>query len=56
MATNVVPNSLPKPIMAFCRKCACEHEKPVGNKCEWTKQVVKDTEKRDSSRESLPVK
>ena len=45
MATNVVPNSLPKPIMAFCRKCACEHEKPVGNKCEWTKQVVKDTEK-----------
>ena len=56
MATNVAADALPKPGMTFCKKCSFEHEKPVGNKCERSKQVAKETEKRDSSRESLPVK
>ena len=56
MATNVATDALPKPGMTFCKKCSSEHEKPVGNKCERSKQAAKDMEKRDSSRESLPVK
>ena len=56
MATNVTADALLKPGMTFCKKCSLEHEKPVGNKCERSKQVAKETEKRDSSRESLPVK
>ena len=56
MATNVATDALPKPGMTFCKKCSLEHEKPVGNKCERSKQAAKEMEKRDSSCESLPVK
>ena len=51
MVTHVASEVLPKPIVAYCKKCTVEHEKPVGTKCEWNKNVSKDTEKRDSSHE-----
>ena len=56
MATHMACEVLPKPVVAYCKKCTVEHEKPVGTKCERNKNVSKDTEKRDSSREISSAK
>ena len=56
MTTHVASEVIPKPIVAYCKKCTVEHEKPVGTKCEWKKNVSKDTEKQDSSREMSSAK
>ena len=56
MAMNVATEALPKPALAFCKKCMFEHEKPVGTKCERSKNVNRDIEKRDSSRENTSAK
>ena len=52
MASDV----LPKPVVAYCKKCTVEHEKPVGTKCERIKNVSKDSEKWDPSHEILSAK
>ena len=49
MATNTVS------ALAFCKKCNADHEKPVGNKCERTRNVTKE-DKPDLSRETVAVK
>ena len=56
MATLMASKVLSKPVVAYCKKCRGEHEKPVGTKCEQNKNVSKDTEKRDSSCEILSAK
>ena len=51
MAMHITPCTLPKPTLAFCKKCSVDHEKPAGNKCEKVKNVSKE-EKQDLNHEN----
>ena len=50
MATNTPTDNLSRPAIGFCKKCNTEHEKPIGNKYDKSKNVKE--EKRDLSRET----
>ena len=55
MATHNVPDTLPKPALAFCKKCNADHEKPVGNKCDRIRNINKE-KKRKSNCQTTMVK
>ena len=48
MATNSSAATLN---VSYCKKCAVDHERPVGNKCD--KKIVPREEKRDASKDNM---
>ena len=56
MATNVVSETLLKPLRLFVKNRKLEHEQPVGTKYEHSKHMARDVEKRDSSHKNSSIK